>query len=81
MHQLGEEGREIARAKAYTKKDIRTWGRQGGRPGKLCSEALARLWKLLARGKSQAESASLVGVSVPTIGRAAAGMKRGENEP
>ena len=43
-------------------------------------KALARLRKLLASGKSQAECAIILGVSVRTVGRAVARMKRGENE-
>ena len=69
----------LARAKAYSKAQIRAWGKQGGRPEKLGRAALARLRKLLARGKSQAECARLFAVSVRTIGRALARMeKRGK---
>jgi len=63
-----------ARAKAHTKAEIRAWGRQGGRASKVDHEARARLRKLLASGKSQAECAAISGVSVRTIGRAVAGM-------
>ena len=62
----------LARAKAHSKAEIRAWGRQGGRPGKLDRNARAQLRKLLGRGKSQAECAALLGVSVRTIGRAVA---------
>jgi hypothetical protein len=59
----------LARAKAYSKAQIRAWGKQGGRPGALDGRAIARLKNLLAGGKSQAECAAELGVSVRTIGR------------
>ena len=62
----------LARAQAYSKAQIRAWGRQGGRPGKLDDKALTLLRKLLASGKSQAECARRLGVSVRTIGRVVA---------
>ena len=65
----------LARAKAHSKAELRAWGRQGGRPGKLDRKALARLRKLLASGKSQTECAAILGVSVRTIGRAVAWMR------
>jgi hypothetical protein len=68
----------IARAKAHTKAELRAWGRQGGRPGKLDRKARARLRKLLASGKGQAECATMLGVSVRTVGRLVARMRRGE---
>jgi len=61
----------LARAKVHSKAQIRAWGKQGGRPASLNGRALARLQKLLRAGKSQAECASIFGVSVRTIGRAA----------
>ena len=51
----------IARAKARSKAELRAWGKRGGRPGKLDRKASARLRKLLARGKSQAECAAMLG--------------------
>ena len=64
-----------ARANAYSKAQLRVWGKQGGRPGKLDHKARARLGKLFASGKSQAECAAILGVSVRTIGRAVAWMR------
>jgi len=61
-----------ARAERHSKAEIRRWGRQGGRPSKLDRKTLARLERLLAAGKSQAECARLLGVSVRTVGRAVA---------
>ena len=66
----------LARAKAHSKAEIRAWGRQGGRPRKLDRKGLARLRKLLASGKSQAECAAVLGVSLRTVGRLIARMKR-----
>jgi len=65
----------IARAKAHSGAEIRAWGRQGGRPGKLDRKAIARLRKLLASGKSQGECAALLGVSVRSVGRHVARMR------
>jgi hypothetical protein len=65
-----------ARAKTYSKAQLRAWGEQGGRSGKLDRKAFARLRKLLASGMSQAECASKIGVSARTVGRAVARMKR-----
>jgi hypothetical protein len=67
----------LARAKAHSKAELREWGKQGGRPTTLGRKACTRLRRLLAGGKSQAECASTLGVSVRTIGRAVARMKRG----
>jgi hypothetical protein len=68
-----------ARAKTYSKAQLRVWGKQGGRPGKLDCKALGRLRKLLGSGKSQSECAAMLGVSVRTVGRLVARMRRGEN--
>ena len=64
-----------ARAKAHSRAEIRRWGKRGGRPVLLDRKALARLQKLLSAGKSQAECAAILGVSVRTIGRVVARMK------
>jgi hypothetical protein len=68
-----------ARAKAYNKAQLRVWGEQGGRPVALERKALARLQKLLSAGKSQAECATILGVSVRTIGRIVARIKASDN--
>jgi hypothetical protein len=65
----------IARAKAYSKAQLRTWGRRGGRPASFDGKALAGLRKLLGAGKSQAACATILGVSARTIGRVVARMK------
>ncbi len=68
-----------ARAKAYSKAQLRTWGEQGGRPGKLDRKALARLQKLLSAGKSQTECAAILGVSLRTVGRVVARIKASDD--
>jgi hypothetical protein len=65
----------LARAKAYSKSQLRAWGKQGGRPASLDGKAVARLRMLLRAGKSQAECARMFGVSIRTIGRVGARMK------
>ena len=67
----------IARAKAHSKAELRGWGKRGGRPGKLDRKALARLRRLLASGKSQAECAAVLGVSLRTVGRHVARIRGG----
>ena len=68
----------LARAKGYSKAQLRAWGEVGGRPVALDRKALARLRKLLSAGKSQAECAKVFGVSVRTIGRTVARIKAGD---
>jgi hypothetical protein len=62
----------LARAKAYSKAQLRAWGKQGGRPVSLDRKALAKLERLLGAGKGQAQCAKPLGLSVRTIGRAVA---------
>jgi hypothetical protein len=69
----------LARAKAYSKAQLRTWGRRGGRPASFDGKVIARLRKLLKAGKSQAECATILGVSVRTIGRVVARIKASDN--
>ena len=68
-----------ARAKAHSKAQLRTWGKQGGRPASLDGKALAQLRGLLRAGKSQAECATILGVSVRTVGRVVARFKASDN--
>ena len=64
-----------ARAKTYSKAQLRAWGKRGGRPALLDRKAFTRLIKMLDAGKSQAECARSLGVSVRTIGRAVATLR------
>jgi hypothetical protein len=72
--EMGRRG-GLARAKAHSKAQIQRWGAEGGRPAKLDRDALARLRRLLAEGKSQGQCAAVLGVSSRTIGRALGHMK------
>ena len=65
----------LARAKDYSTTQLRTWGRRGGRPASFDEKALARLRGLLRAGESQEECATILGVSVRTIGRVVARIK------
>jgi len=65
----------VARAKVHSKAELRKWGTRGGRPARLGGKAVARLMRMLAQGRSQAECARVFGVSVRTIGRAVARMR------
>ena len=67
----------LARAKGYSKTQLRKWCKEGGRPASLDRKDLARLEALLHRGKSQAECAAELSVSIRTIGRAVARMRAG----
>ena len=62
-----------ARAEKYGGDKLSEWSKRGGRPRALDSKALARLPELLSEGRTQAEIAEQLGVSLSTIVRA---MKR-----
>jgi hypothetical protein len=70
----------LARAKAYSKAQLRAWGKRGGRPASFDGQAMARLQRLLRAGKSQAECATELGVSIRTIGRVVARIKASDNQ-
>jgi hypothetical protein len=57
------------RAERFSKRQIAEWGKRGGRPTKIDGKALAKLWELLAKGKSQGECADALSVSARTVGR------------
>ena len=68
-----------ARAEKYAGEQLSEWSKRGGRPRALDSEALARLRKLVSEGKTQAEIAEQLDVSISTVVRA---MKReGQGNP
>jgi hypothetical protein len=66
-----------ARAARYTRDQLREFAKDGGRPPKLDGRARRRLRQLLSAGKSQAECAAELGVSIRTIGREVARMRVG----
>jgi DNA invertase Pin-like site-specific DNA recombinase len=65
-----------ALAKKYGKRQRRTWGRRGGRPAKLTSKKLERMKQDLAEGHPHNEIAGRFGVSLRTVGRVAAKMRK-----
>ena len=66
-----------ARAKAYSKAQLRTWGKQGGRPHKLTGKSLEHLREMLAAGETHSEISKRLAVSLRTIGRAVSRTKAG----
>jgi hypothetical protein len=66
-----------ARAAKYTREQLWGFAKNVGRPTKLDRRAGRRLRQLLAAGRSQAECAAELGVSLRTIGRAVARMRSG----
>jgi hypothetical protein len=71
----------VATAKAQRKAQFRKWGKRGGRPARLGRKAVSRLTRMLGEGMSQAECATVLGVSVRTIGRARGPNKVGREPP
>ena len=65
-----------ARAAKYTREQLRDFAKNAGRPTKLDGRALRRLSQLLAAGRSHAECAAELGVSIRTIGRAVARIRQ-----
>jgi hypothetical protein len=66
-----------ARAAKYTREQLRDFAKNAGRPAKLDGKPRRRLGQLLAAGRTQAECAAELGVSVRTVGRAVAGIRAG----
>jgi len=65
------------RAQKYSKAELREFAKGAGRPVKLDGRARRRLRQLLTVGRSHAECAAELGVSIRTIGRAVARMRSG----
>jgi len=64
-----------ARAAKYTPEQLARFSRNAGRPLKLDGRARRKLWAMLAAGRSHAECAAELGISVRTIGRVVARMR------
>src|SRR5215471_10748021 len=64
-----------ARAAKYSHEEISEFAKDAGRPAKLDGRARRRLKQLLAAGRSQAECAAELGVSLRTVRRAVARMR------
>ena len=62
----------VARARKYSKRQLREWAKLAGRKAKLSDKEWERLFRALKAGKTQAECARKFGVSTRTIGRAVA---------
>jgi hypothetical protein len=67
----------LRKPQEYTHEEISKFAKNAGRPVKLDGRARRRLRQLLAAGRSQAECAAELGVSIRTIGRAVARMRVG----
>jgi DNA invertase Pin-like site-specific DNA recombinase len=66
----------IARAKAHSKAELRAWGKQGGRPLRLTRKEHERMERMLAEGLAHSEIARRFRVSLRTVGRVAATMRK-----
>jgi hypothetical protein len=60
--EMGRRG-GTTRARRYTKKQIREWGRRGGRPRKLERNDIVRLHERLGRGEAKAIVDKRLGIS------------------
>jgi transposase len=58
-----------ARAKAYSKAQLRAWGKQGGRPPALSPKQIQRIAEWTHQEIGQEIIAQRLGVSVRTVGR------------
>jgi len=66
----------IARRERHSSKELRAFARHAGRrPYKLVGKTLKRLQEMLRTGKPHAEIAKRLGLSLRTVGRAAARTK------
>ena len=68
-----------ARAAKYTPQQLAEFSKNAGRPAKLDGRAKRRLRTMLAAGRTQAECAAELGISIRTVGRAVAKALNSEN--
>ena len=61
-----------ARAAKYSAEQLAEFSKNAGRPPKLNGRARRKLWAMLAAGRSQADCATELRVSLRTVGRAVA---------
>jgi len=59
----------LARAKGYSKAQIRAWGKRGGRPRALTAKQARHITEWTRQGIGQETIALRLGVSVRTVGR------------
>jgi DNA invertase Pin-like site-specific DNA recombinase len=67
-NEMGRRG-GTTRAKRYSRAQIRTWGKLGGRPQKLGKAALAKLDGMLREGVPKVEIAKKLELSTRTVTR------------
>jgi hypothetical protein len=67
----------LARARKYSKRQLRQWAKLAGRKPKLTGKEWTRLFAMLSAGKTQLECAHEFGISTRTIGRAVAKRRAG----
>jgi hypothetical protein len=67
-NEMGRRG-GTTRAKRHNKAQIRTWGKLGGRPLKLDSEAMSKLRRMLRERVAKGEIAKKLGISTRTVTR------------
>lgn len=67
----------VARARKYSKRQLREWAKLAGRKPKLSEKEWTCLFAMLSAGKTQEECARKFGISTRTIGRAVARQRSG----
>jgi DNA invertase Pin-like site-specific DNA recombinase len=67
-NEMGRRGGTV-RAKRYSRAQIRTWGKLGGRPYKLDKTAMRKLRKILRERVAKGEIAKRLGISTRTVTR------------
>ncbi len=72
---MGRKGGK-ARAEHFSRRQIRAWGKLGGRPSVLTGKARGRLERMLEEGRPHAEIAKAFGVSLRTVGRCKQRLKQ-----
>jgi len=74
-NEMGRRG-GTARAKRYSRAQIQTWGKLGGRPQKLEKAAVSKLRQLLRQKVPKGEIAERLGISTRTVTRYVGKMSR-----
>jgi hypothetical protein len=74
-NEMGRRG-GTARAKRYSRAQIQTWGKLGGRPQKLGQAAVAKFRQMLRQKVPKGEIAGRLGISTRTVTRYVGKMSR-----
>lgn len=77
--EMGRKGGRL-RAEHFTKRQIRAWGKLGGRPSVLTGKAGERLQRMLEEGLPHVEIAKAFGISLRTVGRYKRRLEEGRKE-